>query len=202
MSLHFHSTDFGHPALQYSINSPWSITDCVVWYPCSTGTVLLHRECYTKVRQWKWWTMVFLAVTKQLYECSTRLSVYHRIIVKFSGVITNDRSDVHAKSRGQRPKVKVTEDTQFSHFQTITPVWSHTWWWKDAQSLMWHRRGVLLFFKVIHQISRSCVTKNCWFSPKLSVFGMWLMRSFYLHVGISYTYYSQGLSSLNEVTKI
>ena len=60
---------------------------------------------------------VFLAATKQLYEwlspsvCpSVCLSVtpfslcsHHRIIMKFSGVITNDRSDVHAKVkvRGQ-----------------------------------------------------------------------------------------------------
>ena len=33
--------------------------------------------------------------------------------------------------------------------------WIHIWWWNDAQSLRRHRRGALLFFKVIHQISRS-----------------------------------------------
>ena len=71
----------------------------------------------------------FLAATKQLYEwyflsvCpsvrpSVRLSVcpsvtpfwicsHHRIIMKFSGVITLD----HAKGQGQRSKVKVTEVT-------------------------------------------------------------------------------------------
>ena len=62
----------------------------------------------------------FLAATKQLYEwfsltvCpSVCLSVtpfslcfHHRIIIKFSGVITNDRSDVHAKDQGQRQSVK------------------------------------------------------------------------------------------------
>ena len=31
------------------------------------------------------------------------------------------------------------------------------------------RKGALLSFKVIHQISRSHETKNCWFSPKLRV---------------------------------
>ena len=47
---------------------------------------------------------------------SVRLSVtsfsscsHHRIIMKFSGVITNDRSDVHANGQGQRSMVKVTE---------------------------------------------------------------------------------------------
>ena len=33
------------------------------------------------------------------------------IILKFSGVITNDQSKVHAKGQGQRSKVKVTEVT-------------------------------------------------------------------------------------------
>ena len=71
----------------------------------------------------------FLAATKQLYEwfspsvcpsvCpSVRPSVtpfwlcsHHPIIMKFSGVITSDKSDVHAKGQGQRSKVKVTEVT-------------------------------------------------------------------------------------------
>ena len=66
----------------------------------------------------------FLAATKQLYKWyfpSVRLSVrlfvcpsvclsvtpfwlcsHHRIIMKFSGVITNDQSKVHAKGQGQR----------------------------------------------------------------------------------------------------
>ena len=83
------------------------------------------------------------------------LCSHHRIIMKFSGVITNDRSGVHAKGQGQRSKVKVTEvNTQLSRFRTVTPVWIHIWWWNDAQSLMLLRRGALLFFKVICQISR------------------------------------------------
>ena len=66
----------------------------------------------------------FLAATKQLYEWyfpSVRLSVtpfwlcsHHRIIMKFSGVITNDKSDVHAKGQGQRSKVKVTPNLAVS----------------------------------------------------------------------------------------
>ena len=39
------------------------------------------------------------------------LCFHHPIIMKFSGVITNDQSDVHAKGQGQRSKVKVTEVT-------------------------------------------------------------------------------------------
>ena len=85
--------------------------------------------------------LLFLAATKQLYEwfspsvrpsvcLSVCLSVtpfwlcsHHRIIMKFSGVVTSDKSDVHAKSQGQRSKVKVTEvTTQLNRFRTVTPV--------------------------------------------------------------------------------
>ena len=133
----------------------------------------------------------FLAATKQPYKWyfpSVRLSVrlyvcpsvtlfllcsHHRIIMKFSGVITSDRSDVHAKGQGQRSKVKVTEvTTQLNRFRTVTPVWIHVWWWNDAYSLIMPRRGALLFFKVICQISRSRGSKNCRIWPKLGVSGL------------------------------
>ena len=56
----------------------------------------------------------------------------------------------------QRSKVKVTEVmTPFSSFRTVTPVWINIWQWNDAQSLMLLRRGALLIFTVILQISRS-----------------------------------------------
>ena len=136
---------------------------------------------------------IFLAATKQLYKwyfpsvrlsvclsvCpSVRLSVtpfwlcsHHRIIMKFSGVITSDRSDVHAKGQGQRSKVKVTEvTTQLYRFRTVTPVWIHIWWWNDAYSLIMLRRGALLFFKVICQIPRSHGSKNRGIWPRLGVF--------------------------------
>ena len=39
-------------------------------------------------------------------------------------MITNDRSDVHAKGQGQRSKVKVTDvKTLFSHFRIVTQIW-------------------------------------------------------------------------------
>ena len=130
---------------------------------------------------------VFLAATKQLYEWfspSVCLSVcpsvtpfllcsHHRITMKFSGVITSDRSDVHAKGQGQRSKVKVTEvTTQLNRFRTVTPVWIHIWWWNDAYSLIMPRGGALLFFKVIRQISRSHGSKNRWIWPRLGVSGL------------------------------
>ena len=80
--------------------------------------------------------------TNGIFRLSVCLSVtpfwlcsHHRIIMKFSGVITNDKSKVHAKGQGQRSKVKVTEVTsQLNRFRTVTPVWIHRLW-NDAQSL-------------------------------------------------------------------
>ena len=146
--------------------------------------------CILPVNAWP-----FLAATKQLYKwyfpsvrlsvrpsvCpSVRLSVtpfspcsHHRIIMKFSGVITMVKSDVHAKGQGQRSKVKVTEvNTQLSRFRTLTPVWIHIWQWNHAHSWKQHRRGALLFFKVIRQISRSRGSKNHWIWPRLGVSGL------------------------------
>ena len=101
------------------------------------------------------------------------LCSHHRIIMKFSGVITNDQRKVHAKGRGQRSKVKVTEvTTQLNRFRTVTPVWIHIWWWNDAYSLMLLRRGALLLFKVIRQISRSHGSKNRLIWPRLGVSGL------------------------------
>ena len=37
------------------------------------------------------------------------LCSHHRVIMDFSGVITNDRSDIRANGQGQRSKVKITE---------------------------------------------------------------------------------------------
>ena len=101
------------------------------------------------------------------------LCSHHRIIMKLSELITNDQSKVHAKGQGQRSKVKVTEvTTQLNRFRTVTPVWIHKWWWNDAYSLMLLRRGALLFFKVIRQISRSHGSKNRRIWPRLGVSGL------------------------------
>ena len=57
------------------------------------------------------------------------LCSHHRIIMTFSGVITNDQSKVHAKGQGQRSKVNVTEvTTQLNRFRTVTPVLIHIWY--------------------------------------------------------------------------
>ena len=155
------------------------------WIPENIASVLdllLFGQIYLQTSSYR-----FLAATKQLYKWyfpsvrpSVRLSVtpfwlcsHHRIIMKFSGVITNDQSKVHAKGQGQRSKVKVTEvTTQLNRFRTVTPVRIHIWWWNDAYSLMLLRRGALLFFKVIRLVSRSHGSKNRRIWPRLGVSGL------------------------------
>ena len=107
------------------------------------------------------------------------LCSYHRIIMKFSGVITKDQGNVHAKGQGQISNVKVTEvTTQLNRFRTVTPVWIHMWWRNDTYSLMLLRRGALLFFKVIRQISRSHGAKNRRIWPRLGVSGLLIQSKF------------------------
>ena len=73
--------------------------------------------------------------------------------MKFSGVITMVKSDVHAKGQGQRSKVMVTEvNTQLSRFRTLTPVLIHIWQWNHAHSWKQHRRGALLFLAATKQL--------------------------------------------------
>ena len=141
----------------------------------SYGTNISH--CFFSCDQAALW-MVFsvcLSVCPSVCLSVTPfwLCSHHRIIMKFSGVITNDKSDVHAKGQGQRSKVKVTEvNTQLNRFRTVTPVWIHIWWWNDAYSLMTLRRGALLFLKVICQISRSHGSKKRQIWPRLGVSGL------------------------------
>ena len=86
--------------------------------------------------------------------------------------------------QGYPSNFKVTWDktlqilTRIEGFRTVTPVWIHQWLWNDAQSLKQHRRGALLFFKVICQISRSHRTRNFWFWPELSISGLLLQLEF------------------------
>ena len=123
----------------------------------------------------------FLAATKQLYEwyflsvCpSVRLSVRHTFLTMFPSSYHHEifrsyyqwqkwrpckRSRSEVKGQGHRG-----HDPNF-RFRTVTPVWIHIWWWNDTYSLMLLRRGALLFFKVIRQISRSHGAKIAEFDP-------------------------------------
>ena len=96
----------------------------------------------------------FLATTKQLYEWSCP-SFRHTHLS--SGAIDTDRGNVHAKDQGQKSRSQRSKQIlpQFEHVRAVTPVWIHIWLPNDAQSLKWHRKCALLFFKVICEISRS-----------------------------------------------
>ena len=118
---------------------------------------------------------VCLAVCLSVNPSVTAFSLcsHHRIIRKFSGVITNDKSDVRAKGQGHRSKVKVTEvKTQLSRFRRVTTVWIHIWWWNDAQSLMLLRRGALLFSRSSVKFQGHRAKNNRRFWPKLGVSGL------------------------------
>ena len=109
--------------------------------------------------------------------CLSHLFDYVPIIV--SSWNFQELLPVHAKGQGQRSKVKVTEvTTQLNRFRTVAPVWIHMWWWNDAYSLIMLRRGALLFFKVICQISRSHGSKNRRIWPRLGVSGLQLQFEF------------------------
>ena len=127
---------------------------------------------YTPLSEWFWVsrrifiyshhnTFVFSKMSVCLSVTPFWLCSHHRIIMKFSGVITKDQGDVHAKGQGQMSKVKVTEvTTQLSRFRTVTPVWIHIWWWNDIYSLMSPRRGALLFLAATKQLYK-------WYFPSV-----------------------------------
>ena len=80
------------------------------------------------------------------------LCSHHRIIMKFSGVITKDQGKVHAIGQGQRSKVKVIEvTTQLNRFRTVTPVWIPIWWWNDTYCLMLLKFELTNGYEMIHK---------------------------------------------------
>ena len=87
----------------------------------------------------------------------------------FSGVITIDQRNVHAKVKVKGHRSRSQRSKQFlaklGCFRTVTRLRIHQWQWNDAQSLKWYRRCALLFFKVISQISRSHGKKIADFDP-------------------------------------
>ena len=121
-----------------------------------------------KISQQIFSSMMVMSVCLSVCTPVTAFSLcsHHGIIMKFSGVIASDRSDVCAKGQDQRSKIKVTEiKTQLSRFRTITLVLFHIWWWNHTQCLVLFRKCALLIFKVICQISRSRGLKIVDFDP-------------------------------------
>ena len=164
---------------------PWTnqlppVCYVLAWKPCFKRRLV----CKFDIMKSAHWLLLFLAATKQLYEwyflsvcpsvCpSVRLSHlfdYVPIILSswnFQELLHWTRvrsmrcpwSRSEVKGQGHRG-----HDPNF-RFRTVTPVWIHIWWWNDTYSLMLLRRGALLFFKVIRQISRSHGAKIAEFDP-------------------------------------
>ena len=86
------------------------------------------------------------------------LCFHHRIIVNFLGVITIDKSDVHAKDQGRRSKVKVTEVKI-----NFALIWAFADCNSSSNSHMATKRCKMMLSNVICQISRSHSTKYCRF---------------------------------------
>ena len=132
----------GHAALKIIYFDPnWAFQDCI----SSLESPMATKWCTKLEVALKRCPIVFscdqaaiwMVQSVRLYVClSVRPSVtpfwlcsHHRIIMKFSRVITSDRSDVHAKGQGQRSKVKVTKvTTKLNRFRTVTQVWILMWW--------------------------------------------------------------------------
>ena len=152
--------DWAFPDCNSNLNSPMATKCCTklevaykrcpIVFSCDQAAIWLVQSVCPSVRP-----SVCLSVTP-FSPCSN-----HRIIMKFSGVITMVRSDVHAKGQGQRSKVKVTEvNTQLSRFRTLTPIWIHIWLWNHANCWKQHRRGALLFLAATKQLYK-------WYFPSV-----------------------------------
>ena len=155
------------------------------WWPFMPPSV-----CCTVNYQAALWMVQSVRLSVRPSVTPFSLCSHHHIIMKFLGVITIHRSDVHAKGQGQRSRshrskpnlvvsghpsnFKVTGDrispilTWIERFRIVTPIWIFWWLWNYAQSLMYPSKGALLFFKVIHLISRSYRLKNHWLESNLS----------------------------------
>ena len=129
-------------------------------YGCNNGhygctIVMSYIEINKAVSQWLLTFNLCVSVTWPL-TCAFHMPCTH----------TPEIIDMH---RGMCDNLSVTEvTTQLNRFRAVTPVWIHIWWWNDAYSLMLLRRGALLFFKVIPQISMSRGAKNRRILPRLA----------------------------------
>ena len=114
--------------------------------------------------------LLIFATSKQLWEhfCSSVCHTFslcpsHRIILKFSGVITIDKSDVHEKGPGQKSGSQSSKQIspQFGRFRIITLVKIYRWLQNDAADKAWSSieevpyffRDYLSNFKVTRDIS-------------------------------------------------
>ena len=138
----------------------------LVWHTCASalsGWVLYRQLELTKLTRPDLHHVVGLFILRDVRpSICLSVSIRHTFLTMFSSSYHHEIFRSYYQWQKWRPckrsrsKVKVTEvNTHGSHFRTLTPVWIYIWWWNDTYSLMLLRRGALLCFKVICQISRS-----------------------------------------------
>ena len=171
----------GHTALKIVDFDPnWAFPDCI----SSLKSLMAVKWCTKLEVALKRCSIIFSCDQAAIWLVqSVRLSVCpsfcHTFFTMFPSSYHHEifRSYYHGQKwcpcKRSRSKVKVTEvNTQLSRFRTLTPVWIDIWQWNHAHSWKQHRRGALLFFKVIRQISRSHGSKNRRIWPRLGVSGL------------------------------
>ena len=141
-----------------------SYYQCQTWCPCKRSRSEIKGQglrAQTQLSRFRTVTPVWIPIWRRNHAQSLMLLrrgavIFLKSSVKFRGRTAKESSIV----------------TQFGRFRTLTPVGIHQWLHNDTKSLKKHRRGALMFFKVICQISRSRGTKNHQFWPKLGVPGL------------------------------
>ena len=122
-----------------------------------------HHEIFRRDYQWEKWCPCKRSSQCQRSKFKVKVT---KIMTPFSRFRTVTAVWIHIWWWNDPSNFKVTQLkrslilTQIGRFRTVTLVWIHRWLWNDVQSLKQHRRGALLFFKIIRQISRSHGTIN------------------------------------------
>ena len=102
--------------------------------------------------------------SKRFLDCNSNLNSHMAMKWCTNLAVALKRCPIDSWNHQSNFKVTWTEKwtilTQIVCFQIITPVWIHRWLQNNAQTLKWYRKGTLLFFKVICQMTIS----KLWFS--------------------------------------
>ena len=98
---------------------------------CSLGFCSWVEGVLVSCDQAALWMVLSVCPSVTLFS----LCSHHRIIMKFSGVITNDRSEIHAKGQGQRsrsqrskPNLAVSGPLLQFKFTYVTEIMHKAWW--------------------------------------------------------------------------
>ena len=168
-----------------------------------------HRQIFRSYYQWQKWRPCKRSKVK-VTEANTQLNRFRTVTPVWIHIWWwNDAYSLMMLRRGallffqghaSNFKVISLENaasnlTQIGSFRTVTPVWSHQWLRNDEHSLKRHRRGALLFLKVIRQISRShgSIKRRIW--PRLGVSGLKLQ----FEITNGYEMMHKAWSSIEEV---